>query len=271
MDPLFDITGKVVVVTGGLGQLGLQFTRTLLERGARAALFDLDVEGETARAKLADLENRDQMIAVSCDVTDRTSLERALGRVVERWETPHGLINNAALDSPPNAPAEESGPFETYPLDSWEQIMKVNVTGVFLACQTIGGAMAEAGRGAIVNVASIYGLVSPDQGLYGYRRKAGQVFFKPAAYATSKSALYNLTRYLATYWGERGVRVNVVTFGGVFNNQDQAFLDGYRAKVPLRRMAWQHEYDGTIIYLLSEASSYMTGSNVVVDGGFTAW
>jgi NAD(P)-dependent dehydrogenase (short-subunit alcohol dehydrogenase family) len=190
---------------------------------------------------------------------------------VEKWGPPHGLINNAALDSPPNSPAEENGPFETYPEDSWDKVMNVNAKGVFLCCQAVGGLMAEAGRGSIINICSIYGLVSPDQRIYRYRESGGGRFFKPVAYSVSKSSLLNMTRYLATYWAESNVRVNTVTFGGVFNNQDEEFLKGYRARVPLGRMANEDEYNGAIIFLLSDASSYMTGSNMVMDGGWTAW
>jgi NAD(P)-dependent dehydrogenase (short-subunit alcohol dehydrogenase family) len=208
---------------------------------------------------------------VRVDITDRATLEAAIDDVEQRLGVPHGLVNAAALDAPPDAPAEENGPFETYPESSWDRVMEVNVKGTMLACQVIGGRMAAAGRGSIVNVSSIYGLVSPDQRLYEYRRSAGDAFVKPVAYSASKSALMNLTRYLATYWAPKNVRVNTVTFGGVFNGQDPQFLAGYEARVPLGRMARNDEYNGSIVFLLSDASSYMTGSNLVIDGGWTAW
>jgi NAD(P)-dependent dehydrogenase (short-subunit alcohol dehydrogenase family) len=268
---LFSVKDKIVVVTGGLGQLGRQYTRALLQQGAKVANFDLPSQEEQLTKWFPDLQQQDNLLFVPVDITRRDSLETGLDQVKSRWGVPHGLVNNAALDSPPNAPAEENGPFETYPEASWDNIMEVNVKGVFLCCQVIGGAMAIAGRGAIINICSIYGLVSPDQSLYDYRRQAGQTFFKPVAYAVSKSALLNLTRYLATYWSGRGIRVNTLTLAGVFNNQDPAFLKAYCAKVPLGRMADEAEYNGAVIFLLSEASAYMTGANLIIDGGWTAW
>lgn len=268
---LFIVEDKVVVITGGLGQLGRQFSLALVDRGARVAIFDLQMDEPRVAERFAGRLQEDHLLFLPVDITQRGSLEAALHQVNARWGVPHALINNAALDSPPNAPAEENGPFETYPESSWDKVMGVNVKGVFLCCQVVGGQMAAAGRGSIINICSIYGIVSPDQRIYEYRRTSGAQFFKPVAYSTSKSALLNLTRYLATYWAGKGVRVNTLTFGGVFNHQDAEFLQGYCARVPLGRMAREDEYNGAILFLISDASSYMTGSNLVMDGGWTAW
>ena len=270
-DSLFDISGRVVVVTGGLGQLGRQFSLALAERGARVAIFDIVPERAIPEGKLREYADADRLFCLRVDVTQRASVEEGLRRVVEHWGVPHALINNAALDSPPNAPTSENGPFETYPDASWDRVMDVNVKGVFHCCQVVGGAMAAAGRGSILNICSIYGIVSPDQRIYQYRQREGAPFYKPVAYSVSKSALLNFTRYLATYWAPRNVRVNTLTFAGVFNNQDEEFLKNYLPKVPLGRMARENDYNGAIIFLISDASAYMTGSNLIIDGGFTAW
>lgn len=267
-DALFDLNQRVIAITGGLGQLGRQFARALCERGARIAILD-HAEGAALPSEIAPFGA--QAMILQADVRKRASLEQALSIIEAHWEVPWGLINNAALDSPPDAPLSENGPFETYPETSWDAVMEVNVKGVMQCCQVFGGRMAKLGRGSIVNVASIYGMVSPNQDIYAYRRESGEDFYKPVAYSASKSALYNLTRYLATYWGEAGVRVNTVSFAGVWNNQDPRFMAEYAKRMPIRRMAQPGEYNGTIVYLMSDASSYMTGSNMVVDGGWTAW
>ena len=268
---LFDVKGKVVVVTGGLGQLGRQFSLALAERGANVAIFDLRVDERQVAERFQERASDPRLLFVRVDVTQRASVEAGLQRVQAAWGAVHALVNNAALDSPPNAPAEENGPFEQYPEHAWDRIMDVNVKGVLFCCQVIGAQMAKAGGGSIINVGSIYGVVSPDQRLYDYRHTQTETFLKPVAYSTSKSALINLTRYLATYWAPRNVRVNTVTFGGVFNHQDEALLKAYGARVPLGRMAREDEYNGAIVFLVSDASSYMTGSNLVIDGGWTAW
>ncbi|HEY0715192.1 MAG TPA: SDR family oxidoreductase [Polyangia bacterium] len=260
-EDLFSVAGKVVVLTGGLGKLGKIFTAALVERGARVAIFD----------RASGTAPSSETLVLDVDVTDRRSVQAALAKVTDRWGAPSALVNNAALDSPPDAPATENGPYETYPDSSWDDVLRVNVKGVHVCCQVIGGAMAAAGRGSIVNIGSIYGLVSPDQRIYKHRQTETGGFFKPVAYSVSKSALLNLTRYLATYWAPRGVRVNTLTFGGVFANQDAQFLEGYEHRVPLGRMARAEEYRAPLLFLLSDGASYMTGANLVVDGGWTAW
>ncbi|MBM3203856.1 SDR family oxidoreductase [Candidatus Woesearchaeota archaeon] len=270
MDDMFDLAGRVVVVTGGLGQLGRRFSADLLARGARVAIIDQTECHDRTLGKLVTADADGRLLTLVADITSRASLEQALTTIVAQWGAPHGLVNNAALDSPPDAPASENGPFEDYPEASFDRIVDVNLKGTFLCCQVFGGAMAREGRGSIVNVGSIYGVVAPDQNLYEYRRQDGATFFKPVAYSAAKSGVYNLTRYLAAYWGKQQVRVNTVTFAGVFNNQDPRFLEKYLPKVPLGRMADPADYSGAIIFLMSDASRYMTGSNMVIDGGFTS-
>jgi NAD(P)-dependent dehydrogenase (short-subunit alcohol dehydrogenase family) len=250
---LFSLRDRVAVVTGGAGQLGREIVRGLEERGARVAVFDV----ETDRYRV--------------DVTDRGAIEQATEEVVRDWGAPHVLVNAAALDSPPNAPAAEVGPVESYPEESFDAVMDVNVKGTFLCCQVVGARMAAEGRGSVVNISSVYGMLSPVQDLYEFRRRGGEEFFKPIAYSVSKSAVYNLTRYLATYWAKSGVRVNTLTLAGVWNDQPQEFVDAYTARMPLGRMADVQEVVGPVIFLASDASSYVTGANLVADGGWSAW
>ena len=252
-DDLFSLEGRIAIVTGGAGQLGAEIARGLEERGARVAVFDVAAE------------------RFRVDVTDRAAVEAATEEVARELGVPHVLVNAAALDSPPDAPPEEVGPFETYPERSFDQVMDVNVKGTFLCCQAVGARMAAEGRGSIVNVSSIYGMLSPVQDVYDFRRRGGGTFFKPVAYSVSKSALYNLTRYLATYWAKSGVRVNTLTLAGVWNDQPQEFLEAYTARLPLGRMADVREVVGPVVFLASDASSYVTGANLVADGGWSAW
>ena len=270
-DP-FTVEGRLAVVTGGLGQLGTQFSKSLAEAGAKVAIFSRrPFGGDQLAAKFPGLTDRIRVYEAS--VTDKEALEAATDRLVADWGVPHVLVNNAGIDSKPNGTAEQNGPFETYPQKYWDEIIDTNLTGVMLTSQAVGSRMAAEQRGSIINVGSIYGMISPNQALYAYREKRdGVPFIKAVSYAASKSGLLNLTRYLATYWAPKKVRVNLITFGGVKTAAfDKEFVDAFLERVPMGRQAELEEYNGVVRFLASDASSYMTGSNVVVDGGFTAW
>jgi len=260
----FRLDGRVAVVTGGAGQLGRQFALALREAGALVAILDSSWNDENS------IKLPEGVCGYRVDVTNKESLEQVLAQMNSELGVPEVLVNNAALDSPPGAPPEETGPFEDYPEASFDRVMEVNVKGVFLCSQVFGGAMSRKNGGSIINICSIYGMVSPDQRIYEYRRKSGEEFFKPVAYSVSKSALLNMTRYLAVYWAEKKVRVNTMTLAGVFNRQHEDFLKKYIPKVPLGRMADESDYNGALVFLASDASAYMTGSNLVIDGGYTA-
>ncbi len=266
-DQLFDVSGETVLVTGVSGQLGGEYARAFLQRGSR--VVGIDIKPSTGSEALA-AEYGVRYQFCPADVTVKKSLQDALRDITSHFGPPSVLINNAAIDSPPSAPLEENGPFEEYPESSWDRVLDVNLKGMYLCCQVFGAAMARESRGSIINVASTYGMVAPDQNLYDYRRQRGEIFFKPVAYAVSKSGVYNLSRYLSVYWAKQGVRVNSLTIAGVFNHQEQDFLDAYCGRIPMGRMAQQSEYNGAVIFLASAASQYMTGANLVIDGGWTA-
>ncbi len=267
IDALFDVSKDIVLITGASGQLGGEYAKLFLERGAR--VVGLDIQASTGSNALGEQFPGTFLFCVS-DVTSKDSLQQTLRKIVDEFGTPTVLINNAALDSPPSAPPEETGPFEDYPEESWDKVLDVNLKGVFLCCQVFGAAMSESNKGSIINIASIYGAVSPDQNIYEYRRRRGEIFYKPVAYSASKSGIYNLSRYLATYWAKQNVRVNSLTIAGVFNDQEKDFLDAYCGRIPIARMANADEYNGSVLFLASQASSYMTGANLVIDGGWTA-
>jgi NAD(P)-dependent dehydrogenase (short-subunit alcohol dehydrogenase family) len=205
------------------------------------------------------------------DVTDPESLNNARRRILDKYQRIDVLVNNAAINDMFENPllAGRQSMFEYYPLEMWERSWKVNVTGVFLCSQVFGGVMAEQGSGSIINIASTYGIVAPDQAIY--RNESGeQTFFKSPSYPVTKSAVIGFTKFLASYWGHKGVRVNALSPGGVENNQDPFFKNNYTNKTLLGRMAAPTDYKGAIVFLASEASAYMTGANLVVDGGWTA-
>lgn len=269
---LFDLKDRIVVITGGLGQIGRQFALEFLDRGARVAIFNRKIpDSATLESRFPTESGRIAFFPV--DITKKASVAEGLKAVIAAWGVPHVLVNNAGLDTQPSAPPEVSGPFEDFPEDVWREVLEVNMTGTFLCCQVVGGAMAKEGRGSIINIGSIYGMLSPVQDIYAYKeKKTGKAFVKPVAYCASKSGLYNFTRYLATYWAKKGVRVNILTPSGVRRDTQEAeFQANYCARMPIGRMAEEDEYNGAIVFLASDASRYMTGANLVMDGGWTAW
>ncbi len=266
MNELFDVSNEIVIITGGSGQLGIQYSKIFLESGSSVACLDLRKNNS-----VSSLEKKyDNYVFFSCDLTDKKSIINASDQITDKFGKPTVLINNAALDSPPNTSNEDTGPFEFYPIKSWNNVMEVNLTGVFYCCQIFGKIMAKNKKGSIINISSIYGIVSPDQSIYDYKRKKGDVFYKPVAYSVSKSGLINMTKYLAVYWAKLKVRVNCLVISGVENNQDLEFKKAYCKRIPIGRMANENEYNGVMIFLASKASSYMTGSIITIDGGWTS-
>lgn len=274
---IFDLTGKVCVVTGALGLIGRDFCRALAEAGGSVVVTDLDhgacvdragALGEITRSP----DGSRTHLGHGADITDPASLEALRDAVLAQYGRIDVLVNNAAINDKfesPGAAARDSM-MEHYPLELWKRSLDANVTGTFLASQVLGRVMAEQGKGSIVCLASTYGIVAPDQALY--RRPDGtQPFYKSPAYPTTKAAVLGFTRYLAAYWGPAGVRVNALSPGGVEAGQDAYFVENYTRRTPLGRMATPSDYAGAIVFLASDASSYMTGANLVVDGGWTAW
>jgi NAD(P)-dependent dehydrogenase (short-subunit alcohol dehydrogenase family) len=264
---IFSLDNKVAIVTGALGLIGKHHCEALAEAGANVVVCDLDNEKCNELAQTLP----EKSIGVGTDITKKKSVKDLLDKTLKEFGKIDILINNAAINDMFESPqtAAEQSKFENYPLELWQTSLDVNVTGMFLCSQVIGSVMAEAGGGSIINIASTYGIVAPDQTLY-QQPDGTQSFYKSAAYPVTKGAVISFTRFLASYWGGRGVRVNTLSPGGVENNQDEFFIDNYKRKTPLGRMAQPTDYKGALIFLASDASSYMTGANLVVDGGWTA-
>jgi NAD(P)-dependent dehydrogenase (short-subunit alcohol dehydrogenase family) len=286
---LFDLTGRVAIVTGGAGLLGAEFCRTLAEAGAQVSVADLN--GEAARTLAASLNERwpARAAGMTVEVTSASSVRELVAATQQEFGRLDILVNSAALDpkfdpqhrlppaaegsgeaeiSPTNA-ARSSSRFEDYPLELWQQALDVNLTGLFLCCQAAVQPMLAQGTGTIINVCSIYGLVGPDQRLY--QREGETPRYKPVYYSVTKAGVLGLTRYLATYYAGKGIRVNTLTPGGVYNGHDEVFVKAYSSRTVLGRMAEKDEMNGALLFLASDASAYMTGANLVVDGGWTAW
>ena len=257
----FRLDGKTIAMTGAAGILGQGAVAAFLAAGARVCALDrsskdLDKLG-------ADSE---QLLKIATDVSDAASVRAAADRLHSHWGVADVLFNNAATKSD-----NFFAPFEDFPLEDWNAVMAVNLTGAMLCAQAFGAPMARRGRGAIVNTLSIYGIVAPDQRIYEGSLYEGRAINTPAIYSASKAGLWGLTQYLASYWGGQGVRVNAITPGGVFSGQNETFVRNYSHRVPLGRMATREDIVNGMLFLASDASSYLNGHNLVVDGGWTVW
>ena len=269
----FNIKDRVAVVTGGGGQLGFEFCKTLAEAGAAVVSADLNLELAMSTAtRLTD--SGYSAIARPLDVTRLESTRELVAETVKHFGRLDILVNSAALDPKfdPDAAAKGIAPgaFEDYPLDQWNAALNVNLTGMFLVSQAcVKQMIAQGKKGSIINICSTYGLNGPDQSIY--IKEGKRVAYKPVYYTVTKAGVLGFTKYLAAYYAGTEIRVNALTPGGVFNNHEEYFVKNYSAKTILGRMAQKDEMNGALLFLASEASSYMTGNNVIVDGGWTAW
>ena len=268
LSELFSLKEKIAVVTGALGLLGKNHCQALAEAGANVVVCDLE-ESECAKyaSTLTSLS-----LGIAADITNKKSVQDLKNKIISNYGKIDILVNNAAINDKFEDPlsALEESKFENYPLEMFRKSLDVNVSGMFLCSQVLGTEMANKGYGSIINIASTYGLVAPDQSIYK-NEKGEQTFYKSAAYPVTKGAVISFTRFLATYWGRKGVRANTLSPGGVEANQEDYFIKNYSAKTPLGRMALPTDYKGALVFLASDASNYMTGANLVVDGGWTAW
>jgi len=265
----FDLTGQIAIVTGALGRLGPVWCEALLEAGATVVGIDLPkAPVSTAFSELQERHTEKQLKLFRADICDRDSLLELRTQCVKDLGLPSILVNNAGIDQPP-------GPVTTFaltdiPLEVCQKVLQVNVLGAFQVTQIFGGVMANAAKGSIINIGSLYASVSPDARFYDHL-DCDPPFLKPPVYGASKAALINLTKYFAAHWGPLGVRVNALSPGGVLGGQDEDFKRKFCDRVPLGRMAELSDLKGPLVFLASDASAYVNGTELKVDGGFTAW
>jgi NAD(P)-dependent dehydrogenase (short-subunit alcohol dehydrogenase family) len=272
---LFDLTGRVAIVTGGAGMLGLRHSEAIAEAGGTPVLADLSPDALEAGVRHLRERTGVDALAVEVDISSRDAVQAMVADVLDELGRIDILINNAALTVRGGSETLEGyfAPFEDYPLELWQRALDVNLTGTFLVTQAVGRVMVQQTRGVVLNIAAVYGMVSPDHRIYEgiLNQYGGQAFNTPISYSATKAAILNFTRYLATYWADKGIRVNSFSPGAVFDEHDETFVRNLTSRIPLARMAHKDEYKGAILFLVSDASSYMTGTNLVVDGGWTSW
>ena len=259
----FDLRGKVIVLTGASGLLGREYAEGFCMSGSNVVLCDINYTKCKELKEVLEKKYDSNILAIKVDITDEVAVKNMVRRVIKEFSKIDVLVNNAVYLE---GRKERLIPFEDFPINLLNKIIAVNINGMILCCQHVGKIMKKKKSGVIINVSSIYGLVAADQRIYG---KSG--LNSTVAYAITKSAVLNLTRYLASYWGKTGIRINSLSLGGVESGQDSRFIKKYSHKTMLGRMAKTEEYVGSMLYLASDASTYMTGSNLIVDGGWTAW
>jgi NAD(P)-dependent dehydrogenase (short-subunit alcohol dehydrogenase family) len=272
MTPDFSLAGRVAIVTGGAGLLGVQHAEAIAAAGAVPVLAD--IRGADAEARAAEVARAFGVpaIGVQCDVTQPQSIEALLQTVLARLGRLDILVNNAANNPKVEAPEQAFSRLERFPVGQWSADIAVGLTGPFLCAKILGTRLAQQRHGVIINISSEYGLIAPDQRLYVQEGvPADQQPVKPVTYSVVKAGLHGLTLYLAGYWADAGVRVNTISLGGVESGQPAAFLERAAARIPLGRMARPQDFQGALVYLCSDAASFVTGANLVVDGGKTIW
>ena len=257
----FDLKGKVIIITGGMGLIGRAFSEACAQYCANVVIADIESAGAEDHARKLSERSGNEMMGFSFNVGKRDDVQNLKEKVLEKFGKIDGLVNCHQ-----NKTAKFFAKFEEYVDEDWDAVVETNLKGTYLTCQIIGSYMAENGSGSIVNMPSTYSVVAPNQNLY-----KGTSIGCPAAYSASKGGVMALSQYLSTYWAEKGVRVNQITPHGVWNNHEDQFEKNFANFSPLQRMSYNHEVAGAVIFFFLYASSYVTGDNIRVDGGWTAW
>jgi NAD(P)-dependent dehydrogenase (short-subunit alcohol dehydrogenase family) len=265
---LFDLSGKVIILTGSAGRLGTRFAHVLSDAGANVVLVDMEQKNNKKLERELTNKYKTKPLTITADITKEFEVRKIKQIVLSKYKKIDILINNAHYV--PRDHPDVDAPFEQYPVELWEKTTSDNLKAIFLCSREIGKVMSKQQSGVIVNISSIYGIVGTDQRIYGKSK-----LNSPASYAATKGGVVNLTRYLAAYWHRKNIRVNTLTLGGVYDeglhSHNKEFVKNYSQKTMIGRMANKEDYDGALLYLVSDASSYMTGANLIVDGGWSAW